>query len=181
MLLDPTPFLKRPERLLSGTGIEWFNRTKLWMVRVDADTAEEAEAMGRKLQRELASKRSLTAADPYLHHVPLVVLYGDDQSVELPGLEESARRPKAPGKADLRRSITDRGKAFFGNKGFTLSGAEGRYHLTFRPALKKFRGVFSETSTSAKTLEEAAEKLDQAIEKLSPYANPAKLKTKLLR
>ena len=52
-----------------------FRFARAWMVKTDASGPEEAAKIGRRARRNLIGKRSLTAAQPYLHDRDLYVAY----------------------------------------------------------------------------------------------------------
>ena len=71
------PFLKPPalKKILRGHVLYW--RNKAWAVEVAATQEEKAVALGVAIRKGLNSKRSLTAADPFLHDLPMYVLWSN--------------------------------------------------------------------------------------------------------
>lgn len=75
-MLDASVLLKsEAEGLIEPHAIYYFQRSRAWLVQVDATTDAGAEKLGRKVQRLLTSKRSLTASDPFMHALPLFVAF----------------------------------------------------------------------------------------------------------
>jgi len=85
--------LKSPE-LVSDGRILSYRRGRTWAVRVIASSQDKAAALGRRIQKSLVGKRSLTASDPFFHDKRLVVIY-DDGWVELPPAEASSEERSA--------------------------------------------------------------------------------------
>lgn len=170
-LLGEMPQTLAAQRLVKDEGlrgvdpaVKHFFKSKAWAITTHARSAEEAAKIGKRVQSKLVSKRSLSASDPYMHDLDLYVVY-DGGFVKLEN-EPKVEKVKAPGKRDVRDDILRKGKSVLGESGFKIGGREGAYHMRLIPALKKFKGKFSETSVSASTLEELDAKLDTVIEKL---------------
>jgi hypothetical protein len=164
-LVSAQPLLKPAGiSLLKQPGVTYYRHKRAWMIEVDADTEQEAKRKGQRVQQNLVGKRSLSSSDPYLHQLPLYVIFNTGWVV----LEGIPERVKEHGTSlpDLKRDILRRGKGFFGASGVSLGGREGAYTLTLRPALKEHRGKFGPGSFRAETLEELSQKLDQAIEQV---------------
>jgi hypothetical protein len=141
----------------------YYWRNKAWLIQVDAKGKNEAAAKGKRVQKNLAGKRSLRASDPYLHHIPLYVVFNEGW-VALPGIPEKAKKD-GPSLADLKFDIVRTSKDFFGSRSSSLSGKAGAYTLNIAPAKREHKGVFRPFRISG-SLPEIQVKLDEAIEKV---------------
>lgn len=161
-MLDATRLVKPAGlRGLVQSVIYQFRRNAAWLVQADTTDADKAIEIGKRVRKNLISKRALTAADPFFHDKTLYVEYGDN-TVDL-GVEEKPVRAPTVNKSDERGRILDKGRAVFGQNGVKLTGHDGAYTLAVIPALAKFRRVFSTTTTSAATLDEIEARLDRVI------------------
>lgn len=141
-------------------GVYYFPRNRAWMLQTDEHSAER---VARRAHGGLVGKKSLTAADPYLHHLTLYVAHPGGY-IKVEGPPEKARDTE---KSDKKYKILSKGKHTFGSQGIKLSGSEGSYTLEILPALKEFRGKFRAAKFTAPTLDEIEQKLDEAIDKVS--------------
>jgi len=73
---------------LDGAVLFWWN--KAWAVISNARTESEALRVGRKIQRSLVAPRNISASDPYVHTLPLYVIYGDGQWLMMPPMQRKA-------------------------------------------------------------------------------------------
>ena len=161
MLLDATRLLSPAVvRDIEPKGVFFFQRNRAWMLRTDEHLAER---VARSAHKGLVGKRSLTAADPFLHHRTLYVAYPGGY-IKVEGPPEKARDTE---KSDKKYKILFKGKDVFGSQGVKLSGSEGSYTLELLPARKEFRGKFRATKITVATLEEVEKKLDEAIDKVA--------------
>ena len=168
-VFDATRFVKPPAVALiksddGGRAIRYWSR-KAWAITVDADSDGEARKLGEKVQKNLTSKKSMTASDPYLHQLTLYVIHNKGW-VLLDGIPETVKVKTGPNLSDLKRSLVYKAEEYFGSNGATLGGKEGRYTLVLKPALAKHRGLFGESAVVAPTIPELETKLDAAIQKV---------------
>ena len=70
-------------------------RGMVWAIQTDAKTKEEALRIGKRVQRNLVGVRSLSVSDPYVHTLPMFVLY-ENGSVEMPA---AGSKKKSSGEA----------------------------------------------------------------------------------
>jgi hypothetical protein len=131
---------------------------------------EDPKRMAQLFYKNHKPLRSLSSSDPYLADKPLVV--GDSQGkihvFQPPPKPEKAK--KAPsGKREALRKLNGKGRAYFGQKGFTAVSRGGRILVVIKPAKKKFKRLFQEQSGSFDTLEKADKHLDSIIEKLNKF------------
>jgi len=165
--LGEMPSLLDAEQLVKPAGVAAlarpaiyaFQRNRVWLVEVNATTAQQAATLGERVRRNLVSKRALTAADPFLHDLPLFVSYRGG----VVKLEPPAAEPKGETLADRKHRIVRKAKNVFGESGTQLTGGAGDYRLLVKPALKEWRGVFTQTTVRAPTLDELDAKLDDVI------------------
>lgn len=157
-------------RLLTPAGLQgvdvpeavyYFPRTRAWMLKTSDENT--ARRVAERAHKKLIGKPSLTAADPFLHHIPLYVAYPGGY-VKVAGLPEKVRET---GKADAKHRIMLKGKDVFGPRGVKLRGSEGDYRLELLPTRREFRDKFRAATVTAPTLEEIESKLDEAINKVS--------------
>ena len=167
-MIDASRLIKPSGRrgLLSPDVIYRFRRSGAWLVQADTDDADKAIEIGKRVRKNLVSKRALMAADPFFHDKTLYVEYGDN-TIDLGVEEKPVRVASAPNKSDERSRILDKGRAVFGANGVKITGHEGAYTLAVIPALAKFRRVFSTTTTHAATLAELEARLDKVIATVS--------------
>lgn len=167
-LLGETPMSLAAERLLTPAGLRgvlqgtvfFFRKKQSWMLRTpDEQTARQ---VARRAHKNLVGKRSLTASDPFLHHLTLYVAYPGGY-VKVDGPPEKARDSE---KLDAKYRITQKGKETFGARGVSLSGSEGKYMLVLTPTVKSLRGS-KRVQLLAPTLEELEQKLDDVIEDIN--------------
>lgn len=167
--LGEEPTMLDASRLVTPPGLRgvdepaavyYFQRARAWMLKTSDEGA--ARRVAAQAHKKLVGKRSLTASDPFLHHMPLYVAYPGGY-VKAAGLPEKKRETS---KADAKHRILRKGKDTFGARGVKLTGSEGAYRLEIRPARKEFRGKFGATAVTAPTLDEIEKKLDGAIEKV---------------
>lgn len=162
--LIPAESVLSPQGLrITGPGVYWSQGGRKWMIQTGARSEAEAKTLGLKVQKNLKSKGSLSASDPFLHHMPLLVVWSEGW-VELPGIPEKKRDTEV---RDTKYVLTKKGLDFFGSRGFSLGGRKGAYTMTIKPVLKEHKGKFSTTTVRAATLEDLEKKLDQAIQMLS--------------
>ena len=61
----------------------WYWERKGWAVETTARNEVEALRTGQKLQKSLLPPTKVSASDPYVHNLPLFVIYGDGQWTRL--------------------------------------------------------------------------------------------------
>ena len=61
----------------------WYWERKGWAVETTARNEVEAIRLGQKLQKSLLPPTKVSASDPYVHNLPLFVIYGDEQWTRL--------------------------------------------------------------------------------------------------
>ena len=167
-MIDASRLIKPSGRrgLLSPDVIYRFRRSGAWLVQADTDDADKAIEIGKRVRKNLVSKRALTASDPFFHDKTLYVEYGDN-TIDLGVEEKPVRVASAPNKSDERSRILDKGRGVFGANGVSIGGHDGAYTLVIRPVLAKFRRLFGEATARAATLGELEARLDKAIAMVS--------------
>jgi hypothetical protein len=123
--------------------------------------------VGKRVQANLIAPSKLNYSTPYVHTLPLFVVYNGGHVRFEPVEKKSA--PKGPMLSDQKDAIVRKANAFFGLKSAQITGSEGKYKLSLTPTDSKIKGVFRSSSVSADTLKEIETQLDLAIGKVKAH------------
>lgn len=144
-------------------------RNKGWAIFTKAKNKAEAFRIGSRVQANLVAPSNLTSSDPYVHTLPLFVIYEGGEWVKLDPLEKKKKEPKGPSVSELKAEIVQKVEDLFGPKSARIVGSEGRYKIQISPTEPKAKKLFSPTSASAETLEALTAKVDAAIAKAKEH------------
>ena len=134
-----------------------------WAVVSGAANRDEALKIGKKVQSNFVSASKLAASDPYVHTLPLFVIYGG-KWVKLEPVEKKAAAARtAPSLSEQKRRIVLAGEEVFGSGSIRIAGTEGEYILNIEPTLKKAKRMFAPATVKAGTIEGLAEKMSIAV------------------
>jgi len=143
-------------------GALYWNR-KGWAVVTDARSESEAQRIGQKIQKNLIAPTKLGASYPYVHTLPLFVIYKGGRWVRLSPVEKKDEAKTGPSISEQKDAIVRMGEEVFGRKSIRIAGSSGRYVLSINPTAAKMRKTVKPGSTSAPTLDGLRVKLEGAI------------------
>jgi len=152
----------RPRGMAAGVAdlaLLWPNQG--WALISDAQTKAEAEAIGRKAQTHLTPPSKLTAADPYVHTLPLFVIYGR-RWVKLEAPQKKRTGPKPASVTEVKAALAREGNAVFGAGAVSITGKAGAYQLRIEPRKVALRRAFRPVTVSG-DLDKLESKLREAI------------------
>ena len=150
----------------SFPGIEpliWFWDGKGWAVQTKARSESDALRLGQKLQKSLLPRTKVHYSDPYIHTLPLFVIYEGGQWVRLNPLEKKVVVKKGPTLTEQKDEIIREADSFFGYGSAKVQGSGGDYRLIIDPKDKKLKALYGKTMTSAETLEKLLQRIQEVI------------------
>jgi len=166
--LDGTKLVKPAGlKFLGDQPVIYHWQNKGWAIRSATSTEEAARKIGEKVQKELVGKKLLTYSDPYLHQLPLYVIYRAGW-VEIGGAVPKVKVKTGPSITEQKDAIINQGERFFGQNSIKILGTEGKYRLSITPKLREHK-IFRPSVIETKTLAELGEELQVAIDRVTAH------------
>lgn len=166
-LLSAETYIK-PSGMAGVSSLVHFWSGRGWAVQSSARNATEAERIGKRVQSNLVAARNLRAADPYVHTLPLFVIYGSSYLMLEPA-EKKKAEAKSVSVTDQKTHIVRKGESVFGAGSVKITGKQGAYVLGIEPTKKNLKKMFASSSVRAADLASLETKLDSAIALVQSY------------
>ena len=155
--------------LLADPVIRYWDR-RAWLVISKAPNVSGARAVGVKVQKNLKGKKTLSAADPYLHQLPLYVVAQDGKWVKIDPIPEKVKVKTGPDLNDQKRAVISKGEDYFGPGSIRITGGGSRgYTLAVTPKKPEHKKLFRMQTVKGSSLDDLSSRLDEAIGKIDQF------------